>query len=354
MSNVTTIKKAEPVITMPDKFTSKYTQEDIKGVQKIVDWINDETVDQTTYRKKRTLALLGRRAHINDSTLQSVVSGKYPSPVTGHIAKTLDAMSRADEREQDNIGNLFVETSVFKFAEAACHRAHINRNFSVISAYVGTGKTTAVKEYANRHPDTVILIEGTPDMNASVLISELVSITGAVVHKTHKHANGTKADKMAGLIRALKGTDKLLIIDEAETLCTQALEYVRRISDLCEIGAVLSGTEKLKPLIKDPQGRFGQISSRVGFWPNVIKGITQKDARELTEAAFEDDDVELTDDLHDAFWQVCQGSARILVRNLIPGVRDYGLKKDMTLSRNLIFMIGQDLLGFRPTRNGGK
>lgn len=354
MGEVTTIKKHKLSIAMPTSFTDKYTAEDIEGVRKIVEWVNDECQQDESFRKKRTLTNLCRRAHINDSTLQGVVSGKYPSPVSQHIAKALDAMKRSDERDQNNINNPFVETSVFKFAEAACHRAHIRRNFSVISAYVGTGKTTAVKEYADRHPDTVILIEGTPDMNASVLVTELVRLTNAVVHKSHKYSAGTKADKMAGVIRSLQGTDKLLIIDEAETLCTQALEYIRRISDLCDIGVVLSGTEKLRPLIKDPQGRFGQISSRVGFWPNVIKGITQEDARVITEAAFEEDDVELTDDLHDAFWQISQGSARILARNLIPGVRDYGLKKGKVLSCELIFKIGQDLLGFRPTRSGGK
>ena len=116
------------------------------------------------------------------------------------------------------------------------------------------------------------------------------------------------------------------------------------------IGVVLAGTEKLKPLIMDPQGRFGQISSRVGFWPPVIKGITPDDSEALAMAALSDIDVELSEEVLDAFWQMCDGSARVLVSALIPGIKDYGLKKKKELTPELIYKVGQNLLGFKKTR----
>ena len=145
----------------------------------------------------------------------------------------------------------------------------------------------------------------------------------------------------------------LLIVDEAETLTEQSLEYIRRLRDLAEIGVVLIGTERLFPLVRDPRGRFGQISSRVGFWPPVITAITQDDAKALACAAFAADgiDEQLTDEVYDALWQVCDGSARVLCEAVIPGLRDYALHRGTALTPAVIFKVSTDVLGFkRPTR----
>jgi DNA transposition AAA+ family ATPase len=226
----------------------------------------------------------------------------------------------------------------------------VYRNFGVISCFVGTGKTWALKHYIVEHPNAV-LIEATPDMNALVMMREIVEATGAVVTKSNKWSRGTKSDLMDAVIRKLKGTDTLLIIDEAEKVTTQTLEYVRRISDLANIGVVLCGTEYLKPLIRDPRGRFGQISSRVGFWPPVIKAITYTDACKIVDAAL-GEHIEISDELHKAFYKVSDGSARVLARTLIPAVHDYGIRKGKDITPRLIFTIGEQLLGYHVPGTG--
>jgi len=334
----------------PENWHKNYSEDDIQQCCQIIDWINDGQTHEPGYRNQRSQTKLSKAAAVNDSTLNTVLRGKYVSSPTKFIKKMLDAIRLWDMREEEGVHDCpFVETSVYRTGIAACKRAHLYRNFSVLSAFVGTGKTRGLKRYAASNSN-VILIEATPDMNASVLVSELVQQTGAVVHKTNKYSAGTKAEKTAAIINALKGSDSLLILDEADTVSTATLEYARRISDKANIGVVLSGTEKLQPLIKDPQGRFGQISSRVGFWPPVIKGITQGDSDALATAALSDFDIELSEEVLDAFWQMCDGSARVLVSALIPGIKDYGLKKKKELTPELIFTVGQKLLGFKKAR----
>lgn len=335
-------------IDPPATWHSAYTDTDRAGVLEIVTWLNDGQVHEPGYANTRTQKKLARAAKIDHSTLNTVLRGRYVSPPGKFIAKALDVIRRWDLREDEGVSDTpFVETSVYRLAAAACHRAHLYRNFAVVSACVGTGKTRAVKHYA-AHNANVILIEATPDMNAGVLLGELVPLTGAVVHKANKHSGGTKSERMAAVIRALKGTDSLLILDEAETVSTQTLEYVRRISDKAGIGVVLSGTEKLQPLLRDPLGRFGQISSRVGFWPPVVRAITEEDAHAIARAALSDQ--ALDDEVLDAFWQMCDGSARVLAASLIPGVTDYGLKKGKPLTSELVLKVGQDVLGFKTKR----
>lgn len=350
MSRITATQHNQSTQEHPEQWHAGYSEHDIQEVHDIIDWINEGQLHEPGYKNQRSQAKLSKAAAVNDSTLNTILRGKYVSSPTKFIKKMLDAIRRWDMRESGGVNDCpFVETSVYRTGIAACKRAHLYRNIAVLSAFVGTGKTRTLKYYAANNSN-VVLIEATPDMNASVLVTELVQQTGAVVHKTNKYSSGTKAEKTAAIIKALKGSDSLLILDEAETVSTATLEYVRRISDKAEVGVVLAGTEKLKPMIQDPQGRFGQISSRVGFWPPVIKGITEDDSEALVTAALSDFDVELTEEVLDAFWQMCDGSARVLVSALIPGIKDYGLKKKKELTPELIFKVGQNLLGFKKTR----
>jgi len=337
-------------MSMPEKWGETYTPKDIENTIEIINWINTGHVSEVGHGNQRTQLKLARGSGVNHTTLNSLLKGKYVSPPSHHLEKVLEYIARATEREEATFNTPIVETSVYLHVKAACVRAHKYRNFAVVSAFVGTGKTTALKRYAKEYSN-VYLIEADPDMNGSVLVSTIVELTGAIVHCSNRYGTGTKAEKMRAVISHLKGTDSLLIIDEAETVTTQTLEYVRRISDKAGIGVVLSGTEKLKPLIKDPHGRFGQISSRVSFWPKVINGITEKDAKAITEAALAHDGVELTGEILESFWQMCDGSARVLANALIPGVRDYGLRRNKELTPDLIYKVGQELLGFkRPKR----
>lgn len=339
------IKHIQSAVGVPAAWTDTYTEADKRAVSEIVDWINAGQAHAPGYQHQRSQTKLAKMAKINQTTLNIIIAGKYPSAPTKWLEIAIDTIRRMGDRERDVRRTPFVETTVYQAVQAACHRAHLYKNFSVVSAFVGTGKTTAVKQYRDTHAN-VILVEADPDMNAGVLVNMLAELSNAVVHRSNKYSRGTKAEKMRAIIAALSGTDSLLILDEAETVTTQCLEYVRRISDKAGVGVVLSGTERLKPMIKDPHGRFGQISSRVSFWPPVIQGITERDAHAITEAAFELDEIDITDEIRNAFWQVCDGSARVLANSLIPGVRDYGLRQGKALTPELIFKVGQELLGF--------
>lgn len=346
MGTVTPIDHEQSQVGIPTNWESKYTEDDKAKVARIIAWLNQGQSHEPGYANQRSQTKLAKAANVKHSTLNTILSGKYPSPPGRFLDMALEAIERHGKRERFGVRDLpFIETSIYKVVTAACHRAHLYRNFSVVSAVVGTGKTTALKHYALQHAN-VVLIEADPDMNASVLLTELVEKTGAVVHKGSKYSAGTKAERMRAVVMALKGTDSLLILDEAETVTPQTLEYVRRISDKAGIGVVLAGTEKLKPLLRDPRGRFGQISSRVGMWPKIVEGITEADAHALAQAAHQDDDVELTPEVLDAYWQMCDGSARVLADDLVPGVRDFGLRKGLELTPALIFKVGQEVLGF--------
>lgn len=294
-----------------------------------------------------TRTSLARAAGLSASAANQVLAGKYTASPTRILQRLLAAAEAMRESAAPVVdGTPYVETSVHRAVWAACKRARTYRNFAVVSAFVGTGKTSAIREYVRQHPDTV-LIEAMPGMTASVLLDALVEESGAVVRTAGRYTGGTLAERMRAVVRTLRNSGRLVILDEAETTTVATLEHVRRIRDLAEVGVVLAGTERLRPMLQDPRGRFGQISSRVGFWPPVIKAITESDAHALTLAALEADGLEPDAAVLDAFWQACGGSARVLCEGVIPGVRDYGLAAGRPLTADLVYRVAQDLLGFR-------
>lgn len=281
---------------------SHYTSADVAMIEKARQWIAD---------REYTQAALARLARISSSSLNQIIKGVYATSPTKMLAAVESAMRHADETSGHIIAP--VETSVFRLANIACDMARRYRNFAVLSAFVGTGKTFAVKHYAATHPNTYV-IEATPTMTPQSLTKLLARMVVGL-------EKGSIADKFDQVVASLKNTDSLIIVDEAETLTPHQLHTIRRIRDLANIGIVLCGTEHLSGLIKPQHGQFDQIRSRTGFWPETVRHITDADAAALVQSAFGAEEV--AEEVIARLYAYCKGSARMLVEGLIAGIKEF-------------------------------
>lgn len=303
-------------------FPEHYSAEDIANIATIQKWMADNSYSQ---------ASLARLARISPSTLSPILNGTYPVTPSPKLASVMPAIRHADESNGDKMAA--VETSVYKLAFTACQMARRYRNFAVLAAAVGTGKTFSLKDYKAQHPNTH-MIEATPTMSPRTLINLLARVIAGVDGK------GSQDDKFRAIIDALKDTDSLLIVDEAETMNPKQLHCLRRIRDLANVGVVLAGTEYLTALIKPQHGQFDQIRSRTGFWPETIKNITKEDAAALIQSAFGAEEV--LDDVIERLYAYSRGSARMLVEGLIAGVQQF--RKDRALDVKLIDAVASQAL----------
>ncbi|MGB1238549.1 MAG: AAA family ATPase [Pseudomonadales bacterium] len=317
-------------VPVPETFLEHYTQDDRQLCIKILNWLanNEKSVSW--------LAKLSRMAH---STLYRSVKGEYKTDPAQHLKKAMDAIRTQASRNSINEVP-FVPTTVSEIAWAACKRARRYRSFAILTGFVGTGKTRSLKEYQWQHENT-LMIEADPGMAVASLLNELVQAAGCsmVKHNANQHT------KFKAILDELTDTDTLLIIDEAETLTPKALHYLRRIRDKARVGIVLSGTEALAALIKPEHGEFDQIRSRVNFWPNTAHGIKREDAEAIISISFADLG-DLDDAISERLWQYCKGSMRMLVEELIPAIRDYGLPKH-ALSVELIDSVASKVLNLK-------
>ncbi|HEC12301.1 MAG TPA: hypothetical protein ENI80_03485 [Acidiferrobacteraceae bacterium] len=337
MSTVTALKKSKQNIA-PKAWHERYADADKAKVRRVLRWFDDEANDHSR-------AHLARAADVNTSTLSQVLGGTYPSHPVNHLRKLIDAMAMIDAREQGHAHAIaFVATSTYKLAEKICDRAREFRDFGVLFGYVGTGKTRALNEYCSRHPGALYM-RAFGGLTRSVLMKKLTELTGANVRTQSRYSSGTVADKKEAIITALSGTERLLIVDEANRMVDACFEDLRDISDDAQIGIVMAGTEHLEPMVQDSHGRFGQISSRIGFWPPVIRGITENDAYLITQAAYDSDT--LDPEVLDMYWQQCGGSARTLSK-LIASVMKYCKRKKCEPSAKIISDCYQKTM--RPSR----
>ncbi|MDR0997181.1 MAG: AAA family ATPase [Zoogloeaceae bacterium] len=277
-----------------------------------------------------TKTALARLARVSVPALSQVLSGSYISPPDKILRSVAAAIRHADE--ESGIAIAPVETSVWRLVNMACDMARRYRDFAVLTGYVGTGKTFALKRYAENHPNTFVL-EASPTMTPQSLIRQLARRIAGV-------EKGSIADKFDLTVAALQGTDSLIVVDEAETLTPNQLHTIRRIRDLANVGVVLAGTEHLTGLIKPEHGQFDQIRSRTGFWPETVKGITQEDAAALVQSAFGAEEV--PEEVVARLFAYCKGSARMLIEGLVAGIREF--RNDRALTPGLVDAVAKQAL----------
>lgn len=303
-------------------YASHYTAADIALIERIKVWMEERNYKQ---------AALARLSRVAASTLNQIINGVYITSPTKQLAAVESAMRHADETTSD--AAIPVETSVYKLAHTSCDMARRYRNFAVLPGYVGVGKTFALKRYAAVRANTH-MIECNPTMTPSSLVKLLARrIVGY-------EGKGSVADRFDAVVDALRNTDSLLIVDEAETLTPSQLHTLRRLRDLANIGIVLAGTEHLAGLIKPERGQFDQIRSRCGFWPETVTGISAEDAAALVQSSFGTEEV--ADDVVHRLYQYSKGSARMLTEGLIAGIKAF--RKGHALDVKLVDAVAKKAL----------
>lgn len=313
--------------------SSVYTPADLQLVDQIKAWLHDHN---------QSRAFLARKSKLPSGTISQILNGKYASPPTQQLQTMWAALQVESERLADGpVG--YVKTSVHALMHVVFDRTRRTASIGLFCGYVGIGKTKGCKQYCSTHPQT-LLIESSPKMTPGVLLAELLA-------QLNVPAPAGLDNKFRAVVGALKGASYLLIVDEANKVNADALEYLRRIRDMAGVGVVLVGTEKLAQLIQPERGQFDQVRSRIGMWPATVKSITRDDADDLARAALADMG-EITDEVLDTLWHYCDGSARVLMEGFVPSIRDFCSGRHLTPEH--IKAVARDVLSMEtPGRRMG-
>src|SRR5690606_30109075 len=107
-------------------------------------------------------------------------------------------------------------------------------------------------------------------------------------------------------VEKLKGSGRLVIVDEAEHLPYRALELLRRLHDHAGVGMLLVGMPRLYTNLKGQKADYAQLYSRVGVFTHLAP-LTKHDVQTLVESVHPD-----ANGLAQLYADACGGNARRL------------------------------------------
>lgn len=210
---------------------------------------------------------------LEDSVLSQFLRNTYP----GNMAKVADTLNKYLMLAKERLN--IPETRCFykglgntKVVLAAANLAHRHCGIVLIRGDSGAGKTTALQYYVSQNAGVLFVTADSGTKTASAILSEIAAASG-------KRMCGNKQRLMKSLVDYLRGTKRLLIIDEADQLTLDALQAVRSLNDKAGIGIVLAGNNKLyQQMVSGVRGgEFDQIRTRILLKPDVRNEYTESE-----------------------------------------------------------------------------
>lgn len=218
-------------------------------------------------------ASVGSQSGIGVSTVRAWLNDTYSGRVDNVNAKVeawLKAQSSRDRFRRTVAkapGFLDLPTadtfmSVFEFTQ-------MGPDMGLITGGAGIGKTTAAEEYQQRSPN-VWVMTAVPTMSSPNAVLNALRIA---IEMTE----GRARDLEENIVRKLRGTGGLLIVDEAQHLKKESIDTLRSLHDRAKIGVVFMGNESLRKRIEgmSRDADFAMIFSRVGMRKKRDKPITK-------------------------------------------------------------------------------
>ena len=187
-----------------------------------------EYIENTGLSQAKVAIQLGYSA----TAISQYLKGTYKGDVEG-IDKAVGQLLERYQSKLKDVPTDFIPTPTAKRILEVCGLAHAMKDIYLVIGEAGLGKSRALQHYAASNSNAVLL-EVDPTFSAKVLLTELCNVLGLSAPRNN-HA------MMTAIIEKLKGSDRLLIIDEAELLTYKPLEILRRIHDKTGVGVVLAG-----------------------------------------------------------------------------------------------------------------
>jgi DNA transposition AAA+ family ATPase len=151
----------------------------------------------------------------------------------------------------------------------AANYAHTECKMALVSGDSGAGKTTALKYYAANNTGVIYI-------TANECCDTPMAILSLICAQISKETPGRRNAMMNLLVSKLQGTNKLIIIDEADHLSLKALQAIRNLNDQANVGILLSGNDKIyRQMLTSRRGyEFDQIRTRIPVRKKVYNDYT--------------------------------------------------------------------------------
>lgn len=245
------------------------------------DKLREMTVEEAVealkeYKEKTGLSQskIAKKMGVSEAVVSGFLSGSYKAMES--IVPKVQQLIRVEERKE--LAPREPEFKMTGISERviniiACCQA-IGK-VGVVCGDAGVGKTMAINEYKRNNPDTSVIITINPCFASIVGVNELLAEAFRIQEKASRRI-------YLEVLNRLEGSNKVLIIDEAQHLTPRVLDYLRSITDKTHTGMVFIGNTELKAKMNGGgKKEYSQVYSRVAEPEMVFTEDIQKSDIEL-------------------------------------------------------------------------
>lgn len=246
-----------------------------RTVEEQVDYQNAiDSLREYITKSGKTQTAVGTELGVSGGAISSFLSGKYKTPHT-LIPKVFALLSMNAKKAVAPKAPDFAETSISRTVYNAIAYAHLRGVIAVVYGDAGVGKTSTVREYV-KNDSLALLITISPTYSSITGVNELIAAQLGVRERVARRLTAEIVDR-------LKGSGRVLIVDEAQHLTVRALNHLRCMSDESGVGIALVGNEEVYSKLRGSgKADFAQLFSRVGMRKQVqTRDIKMEDIRSI-------------------------------------------------------------------------
>lgn len=205
-------------------------------------------------KKKLSINNLAMKTGISRSVISQVLSGKYKGDSTGRLRDLLALIDHEAAADDVVRPDGLIETHATELMWGLIENVHVTKTIGVITAPAGFSKTTVLQAMHQVTKGSILIEIDEKHANANGvlrLLAEELKIN--VQMPAWRILNAIK--------KQLRGSGRLIMIDQAHELVKDAFNIIRTINDL-GVAVVLAGTRTLRDHVNDT-GEGAQFYSRV-------------------------------------------------------------------------------------------
>jgi len=209
-------------------------------------------------------ATIAREIGISAAALSQWVRGNYNGDGKA-IDRKVEVWLAARDRKDQTLGGMpvapvWVPTRTAAKIHAALGYAQMAGDLACIYGAAGVGKTHALGKYGQENPNVWMVTMTSAHKGVAPALEEVAYSLGL----RDVPLNGARL--LREIIRKVKGTNGIIVVDEAQHLLPTALEALRAVHDASGIGLVLCGNESVYARLTGGTrtATFAQLFSRIG------------------------------------------------------------------------------------------
>lgn len=184
----------------------------------------------------------------------------------------------------------YIPTSISEDVYKLIRYCQLEKGMVIIHGDAGIGKTKGAERFVRENPTASVYIQATPSTGT---LANLLKVLARAL-KVPETRN--KLDLTLAIREKLEGTNKVIIIDEAQHLQLRSLEEIRTWADANPITgqqgvgiALIGNTEVYTRMVGKQEARFAQLFSRIRMNRYYsTRKVTEQDVAKLFPKLAED------------------------------------------------------------------